>query len=119
MHDLTLAKQAFLYAETHGNAKELEPLLNTHFRGVGPKGFVLNKQQWIDRHQHYSYISLTTEDEVTEPYEQTAIVWSAQYEVAKYKGSEVKSRSRVTQVWIQDQDTWKLAAMQFSFIGNV
>ena len=37
-------------AERSGNAAALDKLLADDFTGVGPLGFTLSKQDWLDRH---------------------------------------------------------------------
>ncbi len=38
-------------AELHGDTAFLEHVLTNEFVGVGPRGFMLTKSEWIQRHQ--------------------------------------------------------------------
>src|SRR6266487_4636921 len=43
--------QRWADAERHADAGALDELLVDDFRAVGPLGFVLTKQQWLDRYR--------------------------------------------------------------------
>jgi ketosteroid isomerase-like protein len=47
-------------------------------------------------------------------YGETAIVRTIQRNRATYKDQRVELAVRVTQVWVKQQDEWRLVAIQFS-----
>ena len=106
-------QREFDEAELHADTKKLQQLLTEDFLSIGPKGFVLDKSQWINRHKQFSYQKLETSDMNVRLYDKTAIVCDVQKNDATFNNEPVKLAVRVTQVWIQ-QPEWKLASIQFS-----
>jgi hypothetical protein len=47
--ELDVLVAAISRAEVSGDAEQLEPLLDPQFTGVGPAGFVLRRDQWMER----------------------------------------------------------------------
>ncbi|HMA46173.1 MAG TPA: hypothetical protein VKP11_03055, partial [Frankiaceae bacterium] len=65
---------------------------------IGPKGFVLDKEQWIARHVHFTYHALDTSELDVRSYGDTAIVRDVQRNRATYKDQHVQVSTRVSQV---------------------
>lgn len=115
MNDTIRALQdEFDRAELHADAATLQRLLADDFLSIGPKGFVLDKQEWIDRHVHFTYQQVDTSDLDIRLYDQTAIVRNVQRNRATYMDQQVELALRVSQVWVKQRDEWRLAAIQFS-----
>lgn len=105
----------FDQAERNADTKRLEQLIADDFLSIGPKGFILNKEEWIGRHVHFKYHALDTSDMDIRLCHKTAIVRNLQKNRATYQGEEMMLTVRVSQVWIEQQDdTWRLVAIQFS-----
>jgi hypothetical protein len=108
-------QQAFDLAELHADTKRLEQLIADDFLSIGPKGFILNKAEWIGRHVHFKYHALDTSDMDIRLYEKTAIVRNIQKNKASYQDQHVELTVRVSQVWVYQPDgQWRLTAIQFS-----
>lgn len=107
-------QREFDRAELEADGERLRELLTEDFLSIGPKGFVLDKEEWISRHVHFSYQALETSDVDVRLYDNAAIVRNIQHNRATYKGDEVDLWVRVSQVWVQQQDQWRLAGIQFS-----
>jgi hypothetical protein len=105
-------------AERHADTKTLKRLIADDFLSIGPKGFVLDKQEWIDRHVHFTYQALDIDDIDIRLYGNTAIVRNIQRNKASYKNEHVELALRVSQTWVQKQKRWQLAAIQFSPLAN-
>ena len=105
-------------AERHADTKTLKRLIADDFLSIGPKGFVLDKQEWIDRHVHFTYQALDIDDIDIRLYENTAIVRNIQRNKASYKDEHVELGLRVSQTWVHKQEKWQLAAIQFSPLAN-
>jgi ketosteroid isomerase-like protein len=115
MKDEVLAAQArFDRAELDGDATTLEELLTDDFASIGPKGFVLDRRRWIDRHQLFRYETLDVSDVEVACYEQAAIVRNLQHNRATYEGEPVELTVRVSQTWVRQGEQWRLAGIQFS-----
>ena len=105
---------AFRDAELEGRADQLEKLLAGDFISIGEQGYLLDKVQWISRHGDFRYHTLEMTDVDIRRYDRTAIVRAVQHSTATWHGNAMELRTRVSQVWVQPDYTWQLAAIQFS-----
>jgi hypothetical protein len=101
-------------AELHADTKKLNQLLTDDFLSIGPRGFVLNKEQWINMHKQFRYEQLDTSEMNIRLYGDTAIVTDTQKNKATFNNEPVSLSVRVSQVWIHENSQWKLASIQFS-----
>jgi hypothetical protein len=101
-------------AELHADTKKLDQLLTDDFLSIGPRGFVLNKEQWINRHKQFRYEQLDTSEMNIRLYGDTAIVTDIQKNKATFNNEPVSLSVRVSQVWVHENSQWKLASIQFS-----
>lgn len=106
-------------AELRGDTAFLENLLANDFVGVGPLGFLLNKQQWIERHQSgdMKYDVHTLDEANVRAYNEAAILIGRLTQKATYRGNPINAQMRTTLVFVQ-QGQWKLANLQLSAIGQ-
>jgi hypothetical protein len=108
-------QEEFDQAELRADTEKLRKLIGDDFLSIGPKGFVLDKPAWIERHVHFKYEALDTSEMDIRLYGKTAIVRDVQRNRATYKGEEVRLTVRVSQVWVGSSDgEWRLVAIQFS-----
>jgi hypothetical protein len=107
--DILELQRAFDDAELHGDASRLGDLLADDFLSIGEQGYQLGKQEWISRHGDFHYLAVETTEVDVRHYDKTAIVRCAQRSRATWRGG---------QVWIQQPDGWRLAALQFSSLGS-
>lgn len=115
MNETVLALQReFDDAELRADRETPERLIADDFLSIGPKGFILNKGEWIGRHVHFPYHALDTSDVDIRCYADTAIVRNVQKNRATYQGHEMDLLNRVSQVWVNQQGQWHLAAIQCS-----
>jgi ketosteroid isomerase-like protein len=107
-------------AETHGDVAALDALAADGFRLVGPVGFVLDKQQWLDRYRLGDFVtaSLRFEDVQTRRYGDTAISIGRQVQQAEYQGHPANGEFRTTLVAVRDGGQWRLAGGQVGPIGG-
>jgi ketosteroid isomerase-like protein len=116
--DILELQRAFDDAELHGDAARLEALLADDFASIGEQGFQLGKREWIDRHGEFRYLDIETTEADVRRYGKTAIVRCVQRSRATWRGEPLTLAVRLSQVWIQQPDGWRLAAIQFSTLGT-
>jgi len=112
--EILVLQRAFEDAELRADAERLGALLVDDFLSIGERGFVLDKEQWIGRHKDFRYLSIETSEVDVRRYERTAILRCVQHSRATWRGDAMALATRVSQVWIEQPDGWRLAAIQFS-----
>jgi hypothetical protein len=116
--DVLAAQRAFDEAELRADTDRLAVLLADDFRSIGERGYVLNKQQWIDRHADFRYLRVDTSETEVHRYGTTAIVRCAQRCNAVWRDTTMALSVRVGHVWIRQDPGWQLAAIQFSTLDG-
>jgi hypothetical protein len=111
-------QQAFVDAELRADTDRLNDLLADDFMSIGERGDQLDKRQWIDRHADFAYLSLATTELDVRRYERTAIVRCVQRSRAAWHGDEMALAVRLSQVWIELPDGWRLVSIQFSSLDG-
>jgi hypothetical protein len=101
-------------AELHADTDRVNALLADDFMSIGERGFQLDKQQWIARHADFAYLSLETAGLDVRCYDRAAIVRCVQRSRASWRGDAMTLTVRLSQVWIELPDGWRLAGIQFS-----
>lgn len=105
-------------AELTDDRPTLEELLHDDFLSIGPKGFLLDKRQWIDRHEFFVYHELQVEEMDVRMFGDTALVRCVQRNHADSSGRDVRIATRVSQTWVRDDGAWQLAGIQFSPLAD-
>jgi len=108
--------QRWADAERRADATALDTLLADDFVGIGPFGFVLNRQQWLDRYRSgdLKNDAFTLGDVSVREYGDTAITVGLQTQQTSYRGQPSSGRFRVTQVAVQQAGRWLIAGVQLS-----
>ena len=107
-------------AERSGDAAALDKLLADDFTGVGPLGFTLSKQDWLDRHAagDLKYRTFELADVAVRRYGDAAVVIAQQSAAGAYRGHEVPGDLRVTLVVAGASGSRQLASAHMSFIAG-
>ncbi len=107
-------------AEQQNDATALDALLADDFRAVGPRGFVLDKQQWLDRYRSGAFVtrSLTLDEVEVRIHGPAAIAVGRELQQAEYQGHPANGQFRVTQIAIRDGERWVLAGLHLSPIAD-
>jgi hypothetical protein len=100
-----------------GYASRLASLLADDFLSIGEQGYQLDKRQWIGRHGDFRYLSIETTEVDVRCYDKAAIVRCAQRSRASWRGEQMTLAVRLSQVWVNQPDGWRLAGIQFSPLG--
>ena len=103
IHDLG---SRWVDAELAADADVLDTLATDDFRLVGPFGFVLDKQQWLDRYRSGDFVTtdLTWHDVDLREYGDSVVTIGTQSQHAAYKGSPSNGEFRITHVFVRDGD---------------
>jgi ketosteroid isomerase-like protein len=107
-------------AELRGDADALAALSVADFTLVGPLGFVLTREQWLDRYRSGDFVTSSLEWAEVEvrDYGAAAVAVGRQTQRAAYRGAASDGQFRVTQIAVRSDDGWQLAGMQLSPIGT-
>ncbi len=111
---------AWATAELQGDTSFLERILADDFVGVGPLGFLLNKQEWLARLQSgdLKYTAHTLDEVKVRPYNEAAIVIGRLTQEAAYRGNPINVLMRTTLVFVHQDRQWQLAGLHFCNIGQ-
>jgi ketosteroid isomerase-like protein len=106
-------------SERTGDATTMETMLSDDFVGIGPVGFVLDRQGWLGRFAHgLRYERLDLDEVSTHRHGDTAIVVAHQHAVGDAGGNPTPPDLRVSFTIVRDDGTGlRIAGMQYSFIG--
>lgn len=106
-------------AEQRGDAAFLEGALTDDFVGVGPLGFLLNKQQWLERFAGgLSYESFALDELKTRFYGDAAVATCHQEQAGEFQGNDVGGEFRTTLVLVEGDSRWLLAGWHASPIAG-
>ena len=107
-------------AEQAGDTTTLETLLADDFTAVGPLGFILSKQAWLNRHRQgdLTYRAFSLSEVNARTVGGTAIVTARNNTRGSYQGHPIPEAVRATLVLASDTGGWKLAAIHMSFIAG-
>ncbi|HKH39750.1 MAG TPA: nuclear transport factor 2 family protein [Rubrobacter sp.] len=111
--------QEWAAAEQRGDVGFLEGALTDEFVGVGPLGFMLNKQQWLGRFAGgLSYESFALEEVEARFYGETAVVTGRQRQAGGFQGNDVGGKFRASLVLVEEEGRWLLACWHASPIAG-
>ena len=107
-------------AELMGDADALAALTVEDFTLVGPLGFVLTKQQWLERYRTGALVttSLTWDEVQVRDYGNAAIAIGRHTQQATYQGQPADGQFRATHIAVRAGDRWLLAGQHLSPIGG-
>lgn len=107
-------------AEIAGDTAAMQTLIAEDFTGIGPLGFTLSKQDWLDRHRdgRLSYETFELQDLQLRTHTDAAVAIAVQSTQGSYQGHPVPTALRVTVVLTQAEGDWQLAVVHMSFIAG-
>jgi ketosteroid isomerase-like protein len=97
-------------AEQDNDAEALDKLLAGDFVGVGPLGFVLDRDQWLGRFGNgLENRAFAVEDAQVRDYGAAAVVVGVLAQETSFQGRDNSGRFRLTLVAVRPTDRWLLA----------
>lgn len=97
-------------AEEHNDAEQLDGLLADDFVGVGPLGFVLNREQWLARFGNgLENRAFAVKDPQVREYGGAAVVVGVLAQDTSFRGGDNSGRFRLTLVAVRPADRWLIA----------
>ncbi|MGH9228693.1 MAG: nuclear transport factor 2 family protein [Acidimicrobiales bacterium] len=101
-------------AEACGDAAALGALLDDDFRGDGPHGFVLTKQEWLDRYRTGALANeaFAWEETRVQVHDDAAVAMGIQTQTARYQGRDCSGRFLGTLVAICRNGRWSIVNVQ-------
>jgi uncharacterized protein (TIGR02246 family) len=107
--------QRWAGAELNGDVDAFDELLAADFAGVGPVGFVLDKEQWAGRHRgDLKNEEFEVKDTKVRLYGDAAVVVAVQAQKTKVMGHDSSGEFRVVVVATKQDGTWRIANVQLS-----
>jgi uncharacterized protein (TIGR02246 family) len=113
--------QQWAQAELNGDPDALGGLLTDDFTAVGPRGFVLNRDMWLERYRSKSLRNASfalLEPQIRE-YGDAAVVVGTQAQSSSYQGRETTGDFRATLVAVMRDGRWRLAGVHLSPVAGM
>ena len=116
--------QDWAAAELYGDTAVLGRILADAFVAVGPRGFVLTKDQWLFRHDsgNLAYTSFVCDEVEVRVHGNAAVMVGRESANAVYEDEEVRheirDQFRTTLVFVQEQGRWLLLGLHLSPIAG-
>lgn len=103
-------------AELAGDPGFLAGILDTDYLAVGPRGFMLTKEDWVQRYASGDLRNeaFTFQTNKIRLFGDTAIVTGQQNQNTYYRGQGMPGEFRATLVLVRRADGWKLVSLQLS-----
>src|SRR3712207_82830 len=107
-------------AELRGGATFLERNLTDDFIGVGPYGYLLTKDEWLERHESRKlrYESFRLDEVRVRLYGEAVVVIARQMTKGRYEENDLPGNLRATLLFAQQEGRWLLAGIHMSFIAG-
>jgi ketosteroid isomerase-like protein len=120
MTDIQTFLSQWTSAELSGDRDALARLLTDDFHGVGPLGFVLPKQAWLDRFGPggLSYDRFELEETQVQEYGDSGVVTTRLNQPGTVNGHQTPASARATLVLVDQPQGRKLAAISLTFIAG-
>ena len=107
-------------AERRGDVAQLDALLADDFVGIGPVGFVLDRDRWLGRFEHgLTYRRLDLDEVDVHPHGSTVIAVAHQHAEGRAGAGTTPADLRLSVTIVGDDvGEPRIAGMQYSFIGR-
>ena len=118
--ELKQVAEEWASAELRGDTASLGEILADDFVGVGPRGFMLTKEQWLARHEtgNLRYDSFGLDEVGVRLYGDAAVMVCRQSAEGVYEDEngryDIHEQFRATLVFVRQQGRWLLAGLHLS-----
>jgi AcrR family transcriptional regulator/ketosteroid isomerase-like protein len=114
--DVLATVQAWANAEEAMDTPAVGDLLDEQFMAIGPRGFVLNRQQWLDRYPSGDLKQQRFEvsEASVRVFGDTAIVLAKQSQQTTYKDEDASGVFSITLILVSTGSGWRLAGEHLS-----
>jgi ketosteroid isomerase-like protein len=114
--DIRELDRAWAIAEQAADTAALDALAVADFQLIGPLGFVLDKQQWVDRYRSGDLRTTTLDWDIesVRVYGDTAITIGTQTQTGCHRERPIDGAFRSTHVAVRQDGRWKLAGIHLS-----
>lgn len=111
--------QQDLIAGLGGDPESLQDLVSERCQVIGPKGFLLGKDDWIAAHSRDVYEQLVLEslEHDMRIYGETAVHTDLQRSECLYHGTKIAGLFRVLSAWTRQDARWQLVAIQYTAVS--
>ncbi len=108
-------------AEMRGDVDFMERTYTDDFLAIGPRGYMLNKEDWLARYRSgdLQTETLSLDDTRVRLYGDAAVVTGIEVSKGRYKSTPVQEQLRTSLVWVRQNADWRLASIQMSPINPV
>lgn len=103
-----------------GDAGVLHSVVAPECRIIGPKGYYIDRDEWIRIHKdsEYQQVRLESREVDLQIWGGTVIRWEVQDSSCVYQGQTIEGLFRVTQVWVRGDDRWLLTSIQYTSLAD-
>ena len=108
--------ERWTHAEIAGDTAALAAMVTDDFRLIGPFGFILGRQQWLERYDSGRFVTteLNWHDIEIRDYGDAAIAIGTQTQRAAYEGTPNDGSFRISHVFVHRDKQWAIAGIQLS-----
>ena len=111
-NDILALVDRWAAAEQGNDAGQLDGLLADDFVGVGPLGFVLTRQQWLERFGNgLENRTFKVEDPHVHDHGSAAVVVGVDNQETSFRGGDSSGRFRLTLTAVRPADRWQVASV--------
>ncbi|GLZ28461.1 hypothetical protein Lesp02_06510 [Lentzea sp. NBRC 105346] len=116
MSDVLNLVNRWAEAELKGDADGLAGLLTPDFAGIGPVGFMLDRDQWTGRHRGstLSNDEFTVVDPHVRAFDNVALVTAVLNQKTTAMGRDTSGSFRISVLATRQDDEWAIAHVQLS-----